>query len=389
MMDFWLVAALMVLVAMALVLMPMIRSSQKDEEGVSDKESNIAYFKEQEGDLKTQVEQGLISEEDAELVRSELEKKLLNDVAVSESNKEDSYESGSSKRLGLIISVLVPLLAIPLYMKLGAGTEIKVTRLMMSSDATSEQITDALEGWSEKRPDNAQALYMLGGRYMASGDFERAEEVYIRFYNVTNGSAQAAAELAQTVFLANDNTVTKRVKTLYEEALFKDENNTTALGLQGINAFAQEDYHKAISVWRKASQLERDPVARQSLNAGINRAKKMLGETIAEVRVNIDLAPELRELPPGTRVIVFARQPGVRAPIAAVPLRVGDLPQEIVLDENSAMMMGGSLAGVKNVDVVARISLRGDVSTADFQAEVKGVEVGDNSVVKLLIAPAS
>ena len=390
MMDFWLIAAVMILVAMALVVVPMIRPSRTGEalKGVSDREANIGYFREQESELKAQVEQGLLCADEAKLIRAELKKKLLNDIASADGERPVIYQSDSGKWLALAISFLIPVLALPLYMKLGANTEINVTRFIMSPGATPQQVTEALERWTETRPENAQVLYVLGGRYMNAGDYQRAQEVFTRFYSITNGSPQAGAELAQAVFLANDNTITDRARTLYEDVLRKDENNITALGLLGIDAFNRQDYRQAIDAWRTAVQLEPDLQARQAIMGSIIRAQQMLGEAVASVRVKVDLAPGLRELPPSARVIVFARPADTGSPIAAVPLTVGDLPQEVVLDEQAAMVMGGSLDGIERVDIVARISLGADLSNADYKAELKGVAVVNDKVVQLLISDA-
>lgn len=385
MMEFWLIAATMILVAMAIVAIPMIRPPR--QELVADQDANVVYFREQEQELAKQIEQGLITADDAQQVRAELEKKLLNDMAGA---TQARYQTGGNKWLAVAIALLVPALAIPLYMRLGAGTEMNVTQLMMSGNATPEEVTQALEGWSDKRPENAQVLYVLGGRYLSANNYQQAQDAFQQLYQVTGGSPDAAAELAQAVFLANNNTITERVRSLYQEALLKDGDNITALGLQGIDAFSQQDYRLAITAWRKAMQLEPELAGRQALMASISHAQTLLGEAPAQVRVNIALAPDLQKqlaaLPPTAKVIVFARQAGTRTAIAAVPVSIGDLPKQIVLDENAAMVMGGTLDGVEQVDVVARVSLDGDVSSSDYQAEVKGVAVSSDQAVELLIS---
>lgn len=385
--QFWIVAALLVLVSMALILVPMARRGRSTQD-ISDRESNIAYFKEQEAELKTQVEQGLLTEEDAESIRLELEKKLLSDVEVS--GTDSTFTTDGNFGLAMVLALLIPVLAVPLYMHLGAQTEIKVTEMLMEPGTSPQEMLTALEDWSEKRPDNGQALYMLGGRYMASGQMEKAVDAYRKLYEVTEGSAQAAAQLAQALFLAQQNTVNDEVRRLYKEALAQDEMNGTALGLSGIDSFEQEDYKGAIVAWSRALSVENDLAARDSLTAGISKARKLLGETVAEVRVNVTLAPELKGLPGTARVIVFARESGQRKPpIAAIPMQVSDLPREVVLDDNATMMMGGgSLKDLEALDVVARISLSGDVSKSDYEAEVRAVKLKDQSVVQLMISPA-
>ncbi len=389
--QFWIIVLVLLLASTALIVLPFVGRSRQSEEaetdGVSDKESNVAYFREQEAEIRHQQEQSLITKDDADLICAELEKKLLSDVA--DNQETGDYQTKGNPMLGWAMAILVPVLAIPTYFQLGAQTELDVSRLVRDPDATHFQVIRSLEEWTEKRPENAQAWFMLGGRYMAVRQHDKAVEAYSHLYNVTKGSPQAAAELAQAEFLAAGNNVTKRVRNLYEESLSKDENNPTALGLKGIDAFGQANYREAVTAWTLAMSMESDPSTRQSLAAGISRAKEQLGEPVAEVRVMVELDPELRNLPGNTRVIVFARQPGVRTPIAAIPLQVSDLPREVILDDNAAMMMGGSFSGIESLDVVARISLTGDAASADYEAEVKGIKVMDSDVVQLKIVPAS
>lgn len=185
---------------------------------------------------------------------------------------------------------------------------------MMNRDVSHEEMISTLEAWSDKRPDNAQAWYMLAGRYMARGEVNKAIDAYKKLYTVTEGSPQAAAQLAQVLFLANRNQINGEVRGLYQDALSKDESNTTALGLKGIDAFEREDYQQAVQAWTKALSFENDMAARQSLSAGITKARKLMGETVAELRINVELAPELSDLPGKARVIVFARESGAKSP---------------------------------------------------------------------------
>lgn len=388
--QFWIIATILTLTGMALVMLPLwFRSRRSSDQDVSDKASNIAYFREQEADLTRQRDQGLVTPEDAELIRTELKKKLLEDV----NDKEEtlSYTSSSSKGLALFLALLIPTMAVPVYLHLGAQTELSVTGMMMNPDASHEEMISALEAWRDKRPDNVQAWYLLAGRYIAKGEVDKAIDAYKTLYTVSEGSPQAAAQLAQVLFLANRNQVNGEVRGLYQDALSKDESNTTALGLKGIDAFEREDYKQAVQAWTKALSIENDMTARQSLSVGITKARKLMGEAVAELRINVELAPELSDLPAQARVIVFARESGVKKPpIAAIPLKVSDLPKEVILDDNAAMMMGASsLSDAESLDVVARITLSGDVAQSDYQAEVRDVKIKDNGVIQLRIAPAS
>lgn len=86
MIDFWIVAAVLSLTAMVFIVIPMSRRDYQNDD-VSEKDSNVAYYKEQQQELTAQVEQGLLSSDDAEAMRLQLERKLLSDL----SGKEETY----------------------------------------------------------------------------------------------------------------------------------------------------------------------------------------------------------------------------------------------------------------------------------------------------------
>lgn len=394
--NFWISACLLILAALALVVAPLL-IKRRNQMVSSAEETNIQQFHEQLAELKLQVSQGMISGTVARDMKTELEKKLLNDVP-SSTMTATVYDVRPSVLLSLGLAALVPLLALLLYWQLGAQTELKVAEAMTNHELNSETLLQTLEDWQAAKPDNVQALYLLGGRYLSEGRLDDSERSYRRFYQLSN-SDQGAAQLAQVLYLKNNNRFTAEISRLIHEALTRNEFNTTALGMQGIAAFEQQDYAGALAAWDKALSVEDDPVAKQSLMTGINKARemlgekvlgeKLLGESVAAVRVMVSLAPELQSLPGDTRVMVFARVKEGSMPLAVKPVLVSDLPREVVLDDSSAMMSGaGKISDAALLDVLATISLSGDVRQADFRGEVKSVRTDSDKVVELQIEPA-
>ena len=229
--------------------------------------------------------------------------------------------------------------------------------------------------------------------YLENGQLDKAVSTYRKLFRMSNGHPQVAAELAQALFLQNNNEVTDEVRKLYKRTLLTEENNTTALGLKGIDAFASANYAGAVAAWQQAMTYEPNPNARQSLVEGINKAREMMGDTASssQIKILIDKAPELVSLPDTARIVVFARPSGTRQPpIVAIPLTVGELPKELVLDDNSAMMMGGNpLSSYEALDIIGRITLSGDVMNADYQVQVSDVKTSNSEPIKLIFTPAS
>ncbi len=390
MMEFWIVAGLLIAIAVAIAIWPLLMGKRAElDSGISEEGTNIQTFRDQITDLEQQVINGQVSQVDGDRLKLELEKKLADELG--QQVEKTSYTILKSKGLALAKVLIIPLVSVPLYFKLGASTELAVTSAMMESNQTPEEMLKSIESWVAAKPENKHALFLLASRYMGMGKLDEAVSTYRKLFQLSSGHPQVGAELAQALFLANDNVITPEIRMLFENTLSREPENTTALGLQGIDAFNESNFSVAIKSWQTALNYERDPVARQSLTAGINRARDFLGEKRVQVKVQVSLSPELKSLPDETRVIVFARAAGGgQPPVAAVPLTVGDLPREVVLDDSSSIMMGGvALSSLAELDIVARISLSGDVMKADYQARAVGVKISENKDVQLVIMPAS
>ena len=295
---FWIIATLLVLACMALLVVPLVSENKAQLQDVSDKASNVVYFREQAGELQNQVNSGIISEQEAMALREELERKLLADVTDNDEEVQFSFHRTGVQQ-GLLAALLIPALAFPLYYKLGATTEMAITATLMSSESTHQDVLLALEEWVEKRPDNVQAMFMLGGQYRGEGRLNESVQTFRRLYEITGGHFQVAEELAQVLYLSEGRKITAEIRRLVNRVLAVDEMNATALSLQGVDAFHQEEYREAIRIWMLALNVETNPRSREELTTGIKEARQLLGEPTPEIRVqvNSDSVIELQIMP--------------------------------------------------------------------------------------------
>ncbi len=390
----WVLVTGLVVIAVAVVVLPLFsRIDKKQVEAAkldNQKQENVDSYREQLVAIEQCVASGVLLEAEAEEQKAELKRKLLGDTGfgVSEHVKRPAFAS-SGWAVALCLAALIPVVTFILYNQLGAKTELGIVQLLQNPDASYEAVEAGIEQWVEEEPDNDQALYLLGSHYLSAGRLNDAVTAYGKLYEMTGPHAQISAQLAQVVFLKNDRTVNAEVRRLYNESLESDPENTTALGLKGIDAFEQQQYTEAVKAWQAALANEQAPQARQALVSGIYQARKMRGDNLPQITVQVDVAPELKSLPSETRVIVFARESGTNntPPLAAVPTTLGALPEEIVLDDMSTMMGGRSLSDVSSVDIAALMTLKGDALKADYKAEVKGVALNTKEPVALKILP--
>lgn len=84
----------------------------------------------------------------------------------------------------------------------------------------------------------------------------------------------------------------------------------------------------------------------------------------AIVSINLSLSDAARAaMPDDATVFVIARDPAQPSPpVAVVPLRLSDLPAVVAMNDKNAMMQGRPLSGFEEIEVVARVSLSGGPS---------------------------
>ena len=391
-MQLWVLIAVLTVMAMMFVVLP-LRHYQRNPP-VSDEldqdEVNLVLLRGQLAELDERQASGAVSEQEYCQLRTEIERRLLNDVGAEAAVKERR-----NRVLPLALTALIPVAAVAMYLNFGASDQIRQRAAIQElfQIQSAKEMGVALEEIVRQWPEDYQSRFMLAGTYMGAGRFDLAAREYEAVVNQTGRQqAEPIIQLAQALYLGAGNVVNEKVNQLIELALALEPNNSTALGLAGISAFEATDYRKAISVWEQLLSRTVDPMERDALNTGITKARQALGETVAapesspasasgaQVKVQVSLGADFAELPDSARVFVYATTASRSMPLAIAPLRAADLPREVVLDDRSAMIEGRSLSAYEQVDIVARISMNGDVMTSDHEVRLTGVNVnGDRS----------
>ncbi|MFD1584107.1 tetratricopeptide repeat protein, partial [Microbulbifer halophilus] len=294
----------------------------------------------------------------------------------------------------LAVALLLPLAALGLYFGTGhyddlaLYRDIAASRQGVTDAATETRITRALKKHSENHPDDLTSRYALAQRLMVSGDMQGAVDAYRYVAEREPEAAGVRAELAQAMFFARGSKMDAEISGLVDRVLQAQPENGTALGLAGIAAFERGEHRAARDYWQRAlDQLSPGSAAAQALEAGVARAEKALadaGEPVEPaaakseqpaagpaITVRVTLAGGV-DAEPDTPVFIYARGTDGPMPLAIVRLSAGQLPAEVVLDESRAMMPNRSIVGVDEVQLVARLAVRGDARPApgDWQGEI-------------------
>ncbi|WP_313430311.1 c-type cytochrome biogenesis protein CcmI [Pseudomonas sp.] len=370
--EFWLSAGLLLLAALGFLLIPILRVRRQQQE--EDRTAlNVALYQERVAELAAQQAAGVLDDRQMAKGRDEAARELLADTE----GAEPVRQRHQGRALPLLAAVLVPLLALGLYLHFGAADKVELTQEFAAAPKTLDEMTTRLERAVQAQPDSAEGLYFLGRAYMAQQRPADAARAYERAVALAGRQPELLGQWAQALYFAADKKWSPQVQALTDEALKADPNEVTSLGLRGIAAFEGERYQAAIDYWnRLLAQLPEGDASRTALQGGIDRAAERLGSTggkpqataPARLKVRVELAAALKDkVKPDDTVFIFARASnGPPIPLAAKRVTVAQLPLEVELSDADAMLPQMKLSQFAEVQLVARVSRAGQPTRGEW-----------------------
>ncbi|UQB78857.1 c-type cytochrome biogenesis protein CcmI [Pseudomonas shirazica] len=372
MIEFWLSAGLLLLAALSFLLIPILRGRGRQQE--EDRTAlNVALYQERVAELVAQQAAGVLDEAQMAKGRDEAARELLADTEGAEAPRQGHL----GKALPLLAALLVPLLALGLYLHFGAADKVELTQEFAEAPKSMEEMTARLERVVQAQPDSAEAVYFLGRAYMAEQRPADAARTFERAVALAGRQPELLGQWAQALYFAADKKWSPQLQALTDEALKADPNEVTSLGLRGIAAFEGERYQEAIDYWKRLlAQLPEGDTSRAALQGGIDRAAERLGGSpgqaaapvAARLKVRVELAAALKDkVKPDDTVFIFARASnGPPMPLAAKRVTVAQLPIEVELSDADAMMPQMKLSDFAEVQLVARVSRAGQPTHGEW-----------------------
>jgi cytochrome c-type biogenesis protein CcmH len=117
--------------------------------------------------------------------------------------------------------------------------------------ANIQKLADRLK----QNPNDVQGWTMLARSYMMQEHFSDAAAAYEKLTALNANDADAWADYAEALALANDQNLAGKPTEAVNRALKIDPKNQKALDLAGSAAFQARDYQKAIDYWQQLLKL--------------------------------------------------------------------------------------------------------------------------------------
>jgi cytochrome c-type biogenesis protein CcmH len=188
---------------------------------------------------------------------------------------------------------------------------------------------------------------------------------------------------------ANGNFAGKPLK-LINQALSLDPNNLMALWLSGTASYTTGNYKAAVQTWEKlAQQLPPGSEEARSIAESIADARTKGGQSSKAVVGNkgisgkIEISADLKsKVKSSDIVMVIARKPGERMPVAVLKTSVSEFPMNFALTDALAMNPSAPLSQIAEASIEVRISKTGMAmpEPGDLISAPQTVKVGASNV---------
>ena len=382
MIDFWLPAGLLLLVAMSFLLVPLLRGrkAQAEEDRTA---LNVALYQERVAELQAQQAAGTLNAEQLAAGQAEAARELLADA-----EREEAAQRRLGQWLPLASALLVPVLGLGLYLQWGGLDQVQQSReLAQMAPRSMSEMTERLEQSVKSRPEDPEGWYFLGRTYMAQERAADAAKAFAEAVRLAGREPALLGQWAQAQYFAQNKQWSESLQQLTDEALQADPEEVTSLGLLGIAGYEAGRYADAVRYWeRLVAALPAEDPSREAIQSGIARARQQLGDAApavatvsapaaASLKVRVELDAALKDkVQPGDAVFVFARAlSGPPMPLAVKRLTVADLPAEVSLSDSDAMMPQLKLSKFPQVQLVARVSRAGNATAGEWIGRSAGV----------------
>jgi cytochrome c-type biogenesis protein CcmH len=403
--------ALLVAVALALLLWPLLRGAKGASEAadVSRPELNAAVYRDQLRELERDRAAGTLSEPAFAQSSQELQRRALDDTA-ADASVAPAAAWQTPKRLIAGTVIAIPLAAALLYAWLGNPDATQ--EQVKPPEVTAAQIDDMvarLAARLEQNPNDPKGWAMLGRSYKALGRFELAEQAFGHVGALLDQDANLLADYAEVMARQADGNFEGKPQAALNKALKLDPDNAQVLALAGIAAYQRQAYNEAADDWEHMlTALPAGSEQAKSVEATIAKARAMAQASAESPKVakssgaqkaapaksasatngsavsgRVTVAPALAaQVKPGDTLFVFARVvDGPRMPLAILRTTAAALPLDFTLDDAQSMSPQfklSTLAAGAEVRVEARISKSGEAlpKTGDLTGSAAPVKPG-------------
>lgn len=435
--GFVLAALVMGAIAMAFVLVPLLRRPTGSRAALS--AANVAVFRSQKREIEDEFARGQIDAAERDAALAELTHRVAEEIPAAPESTPGARDERAWPVIALL-AALLPVLAAGMYLALGSMRGITMDPMAQMSqapvdaahpgedpvgasnipDAKIVEMVDTLAKKMAQNPSDPKGWMLLARSQAALGRLPEAMKAYEKVISLKAEDAQLLADYADVAAMSQQGRFEGKPKDLIARALKLDPNHLKALVLAATAEMKSSNPKNSLPIWEKLKALvpkdsddykqieaivadvnagksnivpagSAAPPAPSAPSTSASTAAKPAAASGAKVSGTIQLSTELTSrIGPNDTLFVYARaKDGPRMPLAILRVaapKAGDFPKSFELTDGMAMAPGMSLSSFPEVIIEARISKTGNaqVSPGDLlgqSAPVKSTTSGLGVVI--------
>lgn len=305
----------------------------------------------------------------------------------------------------LLIALVLPLGTGALYLLVGTPAALNGVTAEAAVPISMQQALAELRTHLQQQPDDLQGWMLLAQTSSMLRQPAEARDAFDHALKIDPNNAEAMIGWAENDSMTrSDHRIEGRALELLKHAVQLHPDSQRGLWLLGIGNFQRGEYREAAATWRLLQpQLEPGSNVAKAVAEQIAVADARAGGAPADasstsgavasqgaaLQVQVALAPALKDkLTPGDALFVYARaENGPPMPLAVAKLDPAQLPTTVTLNDAMAMTPAFKLSSVERVFVGARISRSGQpiAQPGDLEGDAGVVAVDSKTPVKINI----
>lgn len=259
MIEFWLAAALMCGLAVALLLNGLAR--RKDVPAPREA-YDLQVYRDQLEEVARDKARGVLSDEQAASLEAEIGRRILDAARSGETATARGTGRSASKIVAVILMIAVPAVTLAFYLPLGRPdlpAQPLAARDLPSPEETQRVMTAVanLARELQENPDDLQGWVLLGEAYRRLGRPRDAVEPFRRAVALSGGAPALNARLGESIVEANQGTVLREAELAFRAVLERVPGDRQSMYYLGWARAQAGDAKGAIDWW--AAMLEGAP----------------------------------------------------------------------------------------------------------------------------------
>jgi cytochrome c-type biogenesis protein CcmH len=288
----WLSIALITIFVVMIMALPLLRNRSGSETDTQRADYDVALYKDQLKEIDRDLERGILTDDQADAARTEIQRKLLSTADGLKKRKSTSGTASSSGR-GIItagvISVFVSVGAFATYNHLGspnlrnlayADRNIEAEENAQQDNQVEQEMQVLLNKLAErlqKNPDDLEGWLMLGRSLMARRRYNESAAAYKHALDLNPDDPGIAVDYAEAVIFTNQGQVSKPALEVLQKAYTRSRDNPKIRYYIGLQKAQNNDVSGAVQEWINIAALSPAdapwmPTVRQQINAALKES---------------------------------------------------------------------------------------------------------------------